>query len=1207
MGITALDIKIRKSQRLTDNPDGGGRMVAGEVVDGVLNNLFPDISTQDRVSGRVSMRKAFVHVDTANTDTLYGAVGVVMEPPEDDNVNVTMFSTGSYADERRDARNRIESYITKGVESRYVLFGDHFIGQRSITVYCMKDAPTPEINETLALSVETIGYTANSQYVRVQDVVSRTTQDFFDSVSDGAFQRDVITFNTTTSLLYDFPGQEADRRTSIKPPTRVRLTNVADASSYFGIRKLTLAAAIGDLMVKVASPYVPLVPSTQAETPVVDVLAGMGTVSLIAAGAAATLTLADSSAYAAGLPVTRFLGNPIVKGSVVATVAGTTLTDNGRGELTADGGVSAWSGSVDYLGGSVSLQNSGAVGSVAATVTATPAGAVSAQAFSAQIEVTALNRQNNYILQLKPLPAAGTVTVDYRALGKWIRLSDNGTGQLAGAPGQGSGSVNYATGSVIVTLGALPDLDSAVIVAFGTGVQTAKRNGDAAILAPSLQFTLPHTGIKPGTVSSTWTTSGSPVTAIDNGAGGMTIGGVLVGSITYATGEIVIRVATLPDGTSQISTTYTWSDQIVDTFTPTIDGSGNASINLGGAVRPGGLRFTWVGILFTGDSPTGGAQSRLITLVARDDGAGNIVGISAGGAGWSGTIGSVTYATGVLTIKLRGHVFTGVQKPVYGNAPWGLASLQPPKWLLERYDPSAVTSGATSGAPVNVEWQTTGASDTAATSAIALPPVELDLTPTVIDAVVPGSVRFDFRGRTYVDRSGSLYYDIAPASGAGTYAGTVDYASGKARISSWAAGGSSAVTVTALLTRFTPPGQDSIFFRTPGSPLRPGSFTLRANRLDGTQLTATANLSGVITGAGVAGQINWQSGAAYVRFGQMVTAAGNEAEPWYDPAGVVGGQVWRPALVIPDTVFFGTVVYRSIPLNPAILGLDPVRLPEDGRVVIFKPGQTVLVHHTQTTSIASPAAGQVVNFGRPNVARVEVRDSDGTAVDSIWYVIDKASGTLTFANPLNLAAYALPIVIRDRIEDRVLCADAQITGEIALNRPLAHAYPLGASLSTCLILGEANGSQDIQARVENIFDQQTWTSVFSDLLIGSGTDAQYNDVVYPFTVDNANAITERWALRFTNATSFEVIGERTGIIANGTTAANCAPLNPRTGLPYFTINKDGWGAGWSAGNVLRFNTIGGLAPVWFIRTTLAGELTQPYDGFRFEAIGDANP
>ncbi|HEY1033552.1 MAG TPA: hypothetical protein VGE09_01070, partial [Pseudoxanthomonas sp.] len=125
MGISATDIKLRKSQRLTDFPDGGGRMVAAEVVDGQLNNLFPDISTQDRVAGRVSMRKAFVHVDTANTDMLYGAVGVIVDPPDDANVGMTMFSTGSYADTRTDARNRIESYVIKGVESRYVLMGDH--------------------------------------------------------------------------------------------------------------------------------------------------------------------------------------------------------------------------------------------------------------------------------------------------------------------------------------------------------------------------------------------------------------------------------------------------------------------------------------------------------------------------------------------------------------------------------------------------------------------------------------------------------------------------------------------------------------------------------------------------------------------------------------------------------------------------------------------------------------------------------------------------------------------------------------------------------------------------------------------------------------------------------------------------------------------------------------------------------------------------
>lgn len=1197
MGITALDIKIRQSQRLTDNPDGGGRMVAGLVVDGELNNLFPDISTQDRVSGRVSMRKAFVHVDTPDVSTLYGAVGVVMEPPADDNVFMTMFSTGSYADERRDARNRIESYITKGVESRFVLFGDHYIGQRALSLYCLRDAPTPEINETYALSVEREGYEPNIQYVRVQQVVSRTTQSFFDD--SGAFERDVIIVNTTTALLYDFVGQETSRFTSTKPPTRVLSTNVADASNYYGLKKLTLSAAIGDLAVKVTSPYSPLVPSTQAETPVVDVLAGMGTLSVIQAGNVGALTLNFAETFAAGVPITRYLGGPLLKGSVSAVADGTTLTDNGRGDL-ASAGASAWSGTVDYVSGAISISHSGGT-SASVDVTATPAGVVLAQGFSMRTAITALNRQNNYVFQLKPLPSAGTVTVDYRALGKWIRLTDSGTGQLAAAPGQGSGTVNYSTGSLIVTLGALPDLESDLIVAFGTSVQTARRNGDIAIASPALEFTLPHEGVKPGTVSTAWLVAASTVTATDDSLGNMKIGATVVGAISYTTGQVTIRPTTLPDAGTLIVTNYTWSTQQASVFTPSLDGSGNGAIALGGPVRPGSVRMGWLVNIPIGFSSSG-FLTLPINMAVRDDGIGNLRGFTYGSATWTGIIGSVNYTTGVCSLKVSGNQLN-TQHPIYQ----GVRIVAETQFILDRYEIIAMVSSAASGTAINVEWQAAGATDTVASSSIPLPPVAFDLTPTVIDSIVPGSVNFVFRGNTYVDRSGSLYHSVSPVSGSGVYAGSIDYTTGKATLTNWAAGGANGVSVIALLTRFTEAGQSSIYFRTPGSPLRPGSFTLRATTLAGVLLTATADTNGNITGTNVVGTINWTSGAASVRFGAMVAAAGNETEPWYNALDVVAGQIFKPLLVLPETVFFGTVVYRSIPLNPAILGLDPVRLPEDGRVVIFKAGQTALVHHTQLTSIPSPVAGQVANLGRPDLTRVEVRDSLGNSVLSTWYVIDKELGKVTFSNPLNLAAYTLPIVIRDRIEDRLLVADAQITGEIAFNRALAHNYPSGSLLSTCLILGEMNGSQDIQARVENIFDQQTWTGVFSEVRLGDGTDAQYNDVVYPFIVDNGNAITERWAIHFTNSTTFEVIGETAGIIATGSTGADLAPVNPRTGEPYFTIDKDGWGLGWSADNVVRFNTIGGLAPVWFIRTTLAGEMEEPYDGFRFECIGDANP
>jgi len=83
MTISATDIKMRQSQRLTDNPDGGGRMVQTEIVDGQMNNLFPDIGDEERTTGRATLRKLFVHVDTPTTDVLKDAIGVLVDPPDE--------------------------------------------------------------------------------------------------------------------------------------------------------------------------------------------------------------------------------------------------------------------------------------------------------------------------------------------------------------------------------------------------------------------------------------------------------------------------------------------------------------------------------------------------------------------------------------------------------------------------------------------------------------------------------------------------------------------------------------------------------------------------------------------------------------------------------------------------------------------------------------------------------------------------------------------------------------------------------------------------------------------------------------------------------------------------------------------------------------------------------------------------------------------
>ncbi|MGQ7513761.1 hypothetical protein ACTGZB_11405, partial [Streptococcus suis] len=86
------------------------------------------------------------------------------------------------------------------------------------------------------------------------------------------------------------------------------------------------------------------------------------------------------------------------------------LTDDGTGGLVSTVS-SPWSGSVDYLAGSVALANANGVGSTAVTVTATPAGAIIEQGFTDEISVTQNNQGYNWLFQIGPLPAPGTVVV----------------------------------------------------------------------------------------------------------------------------------------------------------------------------------------------------------------------------------------------------------------------------------------------------------------------------------------------------------------------------------------------------------------------------------------------------------------------------------------------------------------------------------------------------------------------------------------------------------------------------------------------------------------------------------------------------------------------------------------------------------------------------------------------------------------------------
>jgi hypothetical protein len=483
-------------------------------------------------------------------------------------------------------------------------------------------------------------------------------------------------------------------------------------------------------------------------------------------------------------------------------------------------------------------------------------------------------------------------------------------------------------------------------------------------------------------------------------------------------------------------------------------------------------------------------------------------------------------------------------------------------------------------------------------------PLIIDLAPTTVEPIVAGSVAFTMDASQYYDDgSGNLYRDKDSATGVGTLCGEINYQTGIATINTYPALSDTTVTLNSLLTKdggFTPSGY---FFRTPGAPVRDGSFNMRATLPDGTLLTAQAANNGDIIDTLIDGTIDTTVGVVRLAFGEMVTAAGNEEEPWYNAANVdESGNIWKPTGVLPETALYNCVVYSFLPLDADLLGIEPIRLPLDGRVPIFKAGNIAVVHHTANEQLPNPvSAGEVVTLSRGALALVDIRDQAGELLPETLYTLNLAAGTITFSDPLDLTGYTQPLVAYHRIEDMVLIAEAQINGLIRTVGPITHDYPATETqISTAIIFG------DLAARIVRSFTQKTWDNVWRDERSGDDTSAKYDDLNYPIMLTNKGSIAQRWAIKFNSSTTFDVISERLGVIASGTTGSDVAPINPATDVPYFTIDSRGWGSGWSTGNVLRFDTSAANAPMWIARTTMQGPVEEPTDDFIIQIRGDAN-
>jgi hypothetical protein len=1202
MPIQSGDIKLYKSDTMDDTANGGGLITNQEVVDGVSNNVFDDIPTLSRTFGDVNMRKLFPAIDIQTQDKYLGSHVIISKLPGDTQLGVNLFSTDDHYDRREAAQKRVENYKAVGANYGGFLFATQFKDSKVITIFQDKTVGLPGVGDVLYLSQN--GDIEN-QFVKIVTIAIET-RTFTDA--QGSFEREILTVEISQGLDFDFVGSQISRFDTVTPAATIKETVVANAAKYYSARPLSVAGAVNDLSVKVDTIYSQVIPSSLQELAVLNVNAAGESTSILDIGA-------DNLSFPFNnndiIPLTNiFLGRACTPSTLQITVTGGVIFDDG-GQLKIG---SNTIGTINYSAGTLSFSATSPIYTGDKTITFKPAVPPILATSSAALDVTPSNRGFVWAITLDPKPLRTSLRVQFSALGEWFTLFDNGSGGLSGLEnGIGSGTIDYDTGVTSITLAALPDADTQILFTWTEKTQTIPF--DIVVGAASLNVSLPNLNTKTPSLSTlavTWN-DGAARTANSDTLGNLS--GDATGFINIFSNTATISPNTLPAEGTVFGVTYNEVDshvQLLAIQTPDVV-TGNIVIDLGVTnITPGSLR---VNIFFEPDSSWYNSTYRLtnnslsqLGVILSDDGVGNIVtgNESTGRKPLDplifGTLNtpSINYATGILTLpnELSFGVFVSVLETVTTGtrrepSGFGFTIVNETKEVITGKTLTTLPYKYSTNNSIGIRFDEN-------TNSVA---VNTSGTPSILsytmerktaDQIVEGSVILDLGGEIFTETGGIINKEIDHELGTLVPVGTFDYSTGVVNFTSWTTGITNILTTKGGTEDNDFKAVSSILTRVPSAPVKPLSFQFTVDTVDteiidntvfppvttgvpAVTLSATSDATGFIVSPNINGFIDYDSGVVNINFHET-------------------GDTNTKIKIDGSTMRYNAVSQTFLPLDENILGLNPVRLPSDGRIPIYETGDVVVILHDGNTT-ATFTSNTTTVIGRSRQSKITVRDVGNNLIDPSFYTADLDIGEVTWGD---LTGLSQPLTIIDRIEDMAVVSDVQITGTLTITKPLSHVFPVTETLvSSAIIQG------DLFATTTPPFDQQTFTGVWSDTLIGNDTIANFNNVLYPILVDNRSSLEERWALIFTSTTLVNIIGEHVGQILTGASiVGNIAPVNPVTGFPYFTIDSNAWGAGWSAGNVLRFNTISATFPIWVIQSVGQGDATSTDLEVCFEIRGD---
>ncbi len=453
--IIKEELRIYPSERLNDADDGGGYRM-GQPLTGRDDEVFAGVPALMNVMGGFGMRLLYAGVTRDDDEPLNGAHVILAKPSPQPNVSYLLSRASYYGEQRKNAREKVERYMVPTVESRMSLLSKQTEGSLIVQAYQRIGEPTPQVGDVYYLSQTKPGYERHEQSIKVTKCITEE-REFV--IANEKVRLLVVKMEILNPLEKDFFGLDYPTLTGQGAPCQIFEMHVANSAQYFGVKPLAKEIKAQTMKINVPDITEKIIPTSQTETPLLDLNAA-GMRDGYVAGRETSfghVVFSSDGAY--------YFGTAIQPGSFSSEG----ITDR-DGTLYRNNEAI---GTIHYPTGRLQSDRIRELGSG----TFTAAAHYRQVEDSAIVEISINNQAQNFVYNIEPPPSRGSLSVHYRAQGQRYELHDDGAGRLVGASaGHGAGSINYQTGSLSVSLGALPDVGSAVIYQWATSATVRERS-----------------------------------------------------------------------------------------------------------------------------------------------------------------------------------------------------------------------------------------------------------------------------------------------------------------------------------------------------------------------------------------------------------------------------------------------------------------------------------------------------------------------------------------------------------------------------------------------------------------------------------------------------------------------------------------------------------------------------------------------------------